>query len=138
MNRYVRVWVAALALCVSACSSLPPVQDRMASTAFTDTVHTRLGLALAPALAQHAGKTGVHALADPRDAFVARAVLAAMADRSIDVEKYRALTAATKDKAITSAGPCRWLNSRICSPRIDGARRRRESGSRLQDSNFGV
>ena len=88
MNRYVRVWVAALALCFSACSSLPPVQERMASTAFTDTVHTRLGLALAPALAQHAGKTGVHALADPRDAFVARAVLAAMADRSIDVQYY--------------------------------------------------
>ena len=36
MNRYVRVWVAALALCFGACSSLPPVQDRIASTAFTD------------------------------------------------------------------------------------------------------
>jgi len=60
----------------------------MASTAFTDTAHTRLGLALAPALAQHAGKTGVHALTDPRDAFAARAVLAAMAERSIDAQYY--------------------------------------------------
>ncbi len=88
MNQFLRLWVAALALWLGACSSLPPIQDRMASTAFTDTAHTRLGLALAPSLAQHAGQTGVLALVDPRDAFVARAVLAAMAERSIDAQYY--------------------------------------------------
>ena len=87
MNRFLGLWVVTLAL-LGACSSLPPIQDRMASTAFTDTAHTRLGAALAVPVAEHPGLTGVHGLADPRDAFVARAVLAAMAERSIDAQYY--------------------------------------------------
>lgn len=82
------VCLVALLLGLGACSSLPPNQDRMASSAYTDTAHTRLGVALAPAVTRHPGLTGVHALTDPRDAFVARAVLAAMAERSIDAQYY--------------------------------------------------
>jgi putative cardiolipin synthase len=88
MNRFRWVIAAMFSVLLGACSSLPPAGDRITSTALADTGHTRLGLALAPAVAQHPGKTGVHALADPRDAFVARAVLAAMADRSIDAQYY--------------------------------------------------
>ena len=82
------VWFAALVLGLGACSSLPSNEGRPTSTAFTDTAQTRLGQAVAPRVAEHADLSGVHSLGDPRDAFVARAVLAAMAERSIDVQYY--------------------------------------------------
>ena len=89
MTRLCRlVWFAALVLGLGACSSLPSNEGRPTSTAFTDTAQTRLGQAVAPRVAEHADLSGVHALGDPRDAFVARAVLAAMAERSIDVQYY--------------------------------------------------
>lgn len=73
---------------LAGCASLPPLAGRTASTAITDTASTRLGLAIAPLVAEHPGKSGVYALADGRDAFAARNVLANAAQRSLDVQYY--------------------------------------------------
>jgi phosphatidylserine/phosphatidylglycerophosphate/cardiolipin synthase-like enzyme len=58
----------------------------MITAALTDTAGTRLGLALADGVAAHPGKTGVHPLGKPRDAFATRVLLAAAAERSLDVQ----------------------------------------------------
>jgi putative cardiolipin synthase len=79
------VAVAALG---AGCAGLPPLEGRTASTALSDTGNTRLGRALAPAIATHSGKTGVRPVMEPRDAFAARVLLAAAADKSIDVQYY--------------------------------------------------
>lgn len=89
-----RVWLVvpaallALSLALTSCSSLPPLEGRVASTAIADTDDTRLGKALMPLTMAHPGLAGIHALADGRDAFAARAVLAQAADRSLDVQYY--------------------------------------------------
>lgn len=89
-----KVWLAlpgallALSLLLSSCSSLPPLEGRVASTAYTATDDTRLGKAVLPLTMAHPGLVGIHALADGRDAFAARAVLAQAADRSLDVQYY--------------------------------------------------
>jgi putative cardiolipin synthase len=67
---------------------LPSLEGRAASSALTDTASTRLSRALATDLAAHPGQSGIHALPNPRDAFAARAVLAAAADKSLDVQYY--------------------------------------------------
>ncbi|MDB5920363.1 MAG: hypothetical protein JWR40_4597, partial [Massilia sp.] len=68
------------------CAGLPSLDGRVASSALTDTAGTALGQAVAPLLAEHPGKSGVYALADGRDAFAARALLANSAQRSLDVQ----------------------------------------------------
>jgi len=78
----------ALSLLLASCSSLPPLEGRVASTAIVETDDTRLGKALMPLTMAHPGLAGIHALADGRDAFAARAVLAQLADRSLDVQYY--------------------------------------------------
>lgn len=89
-----RVWLVvpaallALSLALTSCSSLPPLEGSVASTAIADTDDTRLGKALMPLTMAHPGLAGIHALADGRDAFAARAVLAQAADRSLDVQYY--------------------------------------------------
>ena len=69
-------------------TALPPLDDRVATTAVTDTAGTRLGRAVAPQVDAHPGKTGVHPLGKPRDAFATRALLAAAAEKSLDVQYY--------------------------------------------------
>jgi len=49
---------------------------------------TRLHQAIDPELRAHPGASGIYALENGRDAFAARALLAAAAERSIDVECY--------------------------------------------------
>lgn len=80
--------IIAGALALSSCTSLPALEGRVASVAVVDTDDTRLGRAIAPAAAAHPGLAGTHALADGRDAFAARAVLAAAAERTLDVQYY--------------------------------------------------
>lgn len=77
-----------LLLLVSGCATLPATVERESSHAFADTADTRIGRAVAKLAAPHPGLNGVHALSDPREAFVARHVLAAGADRSIDLQTY--------------------------------------------------
>jgi putative cardiolipin synthase len=82
---------AALALAAAAvlgCTTLPPLAPRMPSAALADTDNTRLGTAIAPLAAQHPGQSGIYALADGREAFAARALLAHRAERSLDVQYY--------------------------------------------------
>jgi putative cardiolipin synthase len=76
------------ALVLAGCATLPPPQDRIDTTAITDTGGTRLGRALAPLLAAHPGKTGFVPMPDAREAFAARVLLAATADASIDAQYY--------------------------------------------------
>jgi putative cardiolipin synthase len=80
--------VVAVASLVTGCASLPPLAGRTETFALTDTAGTRLGRAVAPAVAANPGKTGVHALPDPRDAFAARVLLAAAAEKSLDVQYF--------------------------------------------------
>ena len=62
--------------------------DRDAECPPQDDVETLLGRTLAAEQAAHPGLTGIYPLADGRDAFVARAVLADAAERSIDAQYY--------------------------------------------------
>jgi putative cardiolipin synthase len=80
--------IGAGALALASCSSLPVLDKRVASSALSDTDDTRLGRAVLPAAMAHPGLAGIHALADGRDAFAARAVLAQAAERSLDVQYY--------------------------------------------------
>ena len=79
--------VAAASL-LAGCASLPAPEGRTATTVLAGTADTRLGRAIGPEVAAHAHKTGIHALPDPRDAFAGRVLLAAAADRTLDVQYY--------------------------------------------------
>lgn len=69
-------------------TALPSLDGREASYAVLDTEDTRLGQALAPAIASHPGQSGIHPLLDARDAFAARVLLARAAERTLDVQYY--------------------------------------------------
>jgi len=69
-------------------SPLPSLDRRSASTAFTDTAGTRLGAAIAPLAQAHPGLSGIYPLAEGRDAFAARVLLAQRAERSLDLQYY--------------------------------------------------
>lgn len=71
-----------------ACGGLPSLAGRPASTALQGTEDTPLGSAIAPLVRAHPGLSGVAALADARDAFASRALLADAATRSLDVQYY--------------------------------------------------
>jgi putative cardiolipin synthase len=74
---------------LTGCASLPASVERMPSHALSDTAATTgLGRALAPLVSAHAGLTGAHPLRDGREAFAARALLAAAAERTLDVQYY--------------------------------------------------
>ena len=88
MNRLLSHLIVLLAVAVSGCASLPPPTGRTETTAFTDTGETLLGRAVAPLIAANPGKTGVHPLFDPRDAFAARVVFAGAAQKSLDLQYY--------------------------------------------------
>jgi len=75
-------------LFVSACVKLPDNSQKAVSSVIDDGDKTSLGNAFKPLLEQHPGETGVHLLGNGVDAFVARAVLAGLAERSIDVQYY--------------------------------------------------
>src|SRR5512138_179324 len=82
-----RACILAVAL-VAGCASLPAVPPGEPSSALADTGDTRLGRALAKDVAAHPGRSGIYPLADGRDAFAARIVLARAAERSLDVQYY--------------------------------------------------
>jgi len=86
LNRAVAPVLATLAL--SACVSMPPNDHQVSSTALTDTDDTTMGKNVTEAVAENDGKTGVLLLNTGLEAFVARAVLAVNAERSLDVQYY--------------------------------------------------
>ena len=83
-----RTLIFAGAVLLAGCAGLPSLEGRTPSSALADTGATRLGRAVAPLVAAHPGVSGVYGLADGRDAFSARALLARAAERSLDVQYY--------------------------------------------------
>ncbi len=83
-----RALLAALLCLLAACGTLPPLEPRSQSHAYTDTAATRLGRVITPLAAVHPGQSGIHPLLDARDAFAARVHLAQRAERSLDVQYY--------------------------------------------------
>jgi putative cardiolipin synthase len=70
------------------CAALPAEYPRPESYTLTDTADTRLGRASAPLAVTHPRESGLRPLASGIDAFVARLVLADVAERSLDVQYY--------------------------------------------------
>ncbi len=78
----------ALAAALCGCGSLPTLDGRSESRAAQDTSQTRLGRAVGQAALAHPGQSGVLALAEGREAFATRVLLAEAAERSLDVQYY--------------------------------------------------
>ncbi len=70
--------------------ALPPLDGREASSALSqqEARATALGKAISPLADTHAGLSGIHPLADARDAFAARMSLVRAAERTLDVQYY--------------------------------------------------
>ncbi|MEN8214240.1 MAG: phospholipase D family protein [Pseudomonadota bacterium] len=77
-----------LLLLLAGCATLPDNQHRSESEAFANTDDTGLAMVLHQAKNAHPGQSGFMLLKDGLDAFVARAILARSAERSIDVQYY--------------------------------------------------
>ena len=74
---------------VTACATLPENVGRRETFAYPDTGGTLLGREVSRQAAAHPpGESGFHLLGKGLDAFVARAVLARLAERSIDAQYY--------------------------------------------------
>jgi putative cardiolipin synthase len=72
----------------NALTGLPDNRERLRSDTITDTDDTRLGRLFRERISDHALTSGVIELPHGRDAFAARAVLARLADKSIDTQYY--------------------------------------------------
>jgi putative cardiolipin synthase len=88
LERPIRGLACGVFALAAGCASLPPQEGREVSHALVDTSQTSLGRAVAPSMAARPGLTAVHALPEALDAFAARMVLAAAAERSIDAQYY--------------------------------------------------
>ncbi|NNL41529.1 MAG: phospholipase D family protein, partial [Desulfobacterales bacterium] len=73
---------------IGGCATLPKNFDRPKSYAYPDTNDTCLARALHDQLDAHPGQSGFLLLTSGVDAFVARALLAQSAERSIDAQYY--------------------------------------------------
>ena len=85
-----RSWLLALlgVAMLTGCS-LPPQNLRPSFALSAEEAEaTRLGQAIAPLAAEHPGKSGIHPLSNPHDAFAARVLLARAAERTLDVQYY--------------------------------------------------
>ena len=88
MRRFIAGLVAVFTALITGCASLPSQEGRVATSALVDTAATRLGRAVAPGAAANPGKTGIHAMPVPHDAFAARILLADAADKSLDAQYF--------------------------------------------------
>ena len=88
MSPLIRALAASLLLAIAGCATLPAIVERTESRALADTASTRLGRAVAPLALAKPGKSGIHALPNPRDAFAARVLLARTAERSLDLQYF--------------------------------------------------
>lgn len=80
--------LVAISLVIANCATFPENVDQPESYAYTDTADTIFGEDVIKRAAAHPGKSGFHLLGNGLDAFVARAILAHHAERSIDVQYY--------------------------------------------------
>ena len=67
---------------------LPPNDQRTETHHFTDTSDTKIGKEVHRGMRAHTGLSGYFLLPDGLDAFVARALLATYAEKSIDTQYY--------------------------------------------------
>ena len=88
MSRILSLLLAAFAAIMTGCASLPPPQDRVASTALTDTADTQLGRAVAANPTPNPGMSGIYKFPEPHDAFAARMLLAAKAEKTLDAQYF--------------------------------------------------
>jgi len=84
----VRLTTALLVTGMGACASLPENIDRSDSHVYENTQQTALGQSYENLSQGRSGESGYYLLGDGLDAFVARAVLANLAERSIDTQYY--------------------------------------------------
>jgi putative cardiolipin synthase len=75
-------------LLVGSCSTLPEDFEKPESYAYTDTDDTRLGRSRRDEINAHPGQSGFLLLGNGLDAYLARAILAENAERSIDAQYY--------------------------------------------------
>ena len=73
---------------LSGCSTLPDNSHKESSHVISDSENTHMGRYFGKLVKANDGKSGVILLRDGVDAFVGRAVLAGMAEQSIDVQYY--------------------------------------------------
>ena len=84
-----RIYLSIAMVCLLAsCATLPENFNRPESYAYTDTADTSFGKVVSGKATEYPGKSGFHILENGLDAFVARALLAHYAERSIDVQYY--------------------------------------------------
>lgn len=95
MNIRIRVMIYALcislaSLLVTGCTTAPSLADRTVTHALTpeESQATTLGKAGMRLSSPYPGKTGIHTLADAREAFAARVLLARAAQRTLDIQYY--------------------------------------------------
>ncbi len=81
-------WLLSICFLLSSCAALPDNSQQLYSTAPTDTDSTTLGKGVWKLSRKNPGKSGFILLDDGLDAFVARAKLASLAERTIDVQYY--------------------------------------------------
>ncbi len=77
-----------IALLLGACGGLPKDGGRTVSAAMTDNGRTGLARAVRPRVVAHIGQSGLHPLADGREALASRLALADAAQRSLDVQYF--------------------------------------------------
>ena len=87
-NSIIFLLVILTLLIVGGCATLPENFEKPESYAYTDTDDTRIGQARRDEINAHPGKSGFLLLGNGLDAFLARAILAEHAERSIDVQYY--------------------------------------------------
>jgi cardiolipin synthase C len=89
-SRFLLSFVLLLGAVFAGCTSLPPLPERAASTAMSDTTGTDLGLLAAASLEQAGpGESGFRLLPTGDFAFDARLALARRAERSLDAQYYQ-------------------------------------------------
>jgi putative cardiolipin synthase len=87
-NSFIILMVILTLVLAGGCATLPEDFEKPESYALTNTNDTRFGKARRDERATHPGQSGFLLLGNGLDAFVARALLAHYAERSIDVQYY--------------------------------------------------
>ncbi|WP_199748559.1 phospholipase D family protein [Candidimonas sp. SYP-B2681] len=84
------LFVCLCSMLTSGCTTLPSLEHRTISRALPldESKDTTLGKSISHMAAAHTGKSGIHALSDPQDAFAARVLIARAAERTLDVQYY--------------------------------------------------
>jgi cardiolipin synthase C len=88
LSKIIHLVVILALFLIGGCATLPKDFDRHESYAYTDTDDTSFGKILRDEMVAHPGQSGFLLLASGLDAFVARALLAHGAERSIDAQYY--------------------------------------------------